>query len=143
MLGSQYGPENEIGLTRNSNSAGTITVEASTLHAAAHAASKACIITSIRRKILSTLHHRQPLLLIQKFQESAIKRQENRDMIQRNRVDVVHLGVVSHAIPLGPEIEHIEHCYHCFWGRSRLPTRPTTAAMAAVAAIVSFCFLSS
>lgn len=42
MFAWQYGPENEMGPTRNSDSDGTITVDASTLQAAAHAAWNAC-----------------------------------------------------------------------------------------------------
>jgi len=40
MFGWQYGPENEMGPTRNTD--GTITFDASTLQAAAHAAWNAC-----------------------------------------------------------------------------------------------------
>lgn len=47
MLGSQYGPENERGPTRNWYLAGTRSVDASTLHAAAHAAWNACVHNSI------------------------------------------------------------------------------------------------
>lgn len=43
MFAWQYGPENEMGPTRNTDSAGTIIIDASTLQAAAHAASNACI----------------------------------------------------------------------------------------------------
>lgn len=43
MFAWQYGPENEMGPTRNTNSAGTTTVDASTLHAAAHADWNACV----------------------------------------------------------------------------------------------------
>lgn len=42
MFAWQYGPENEMGPTRNSYSAGTINIDASILHAAAHAAWNAC-----------------------------------------------------------------------------------------------------
>jgi len=41
MLGSQLGPENEIGFTRKTEPDGTTIVEASILQAAAHASSKA------------------------------------------------------------------------------------------------------
>jgi hypothetical protein len=43
MFAWQYGPEKEIGPTRNTYSAGTINVDASTLQAAAHAAWNACV----------------------------------------------------------------------------------------------------
>jgi hypothetical protein len=43
MFGSQPGPEKETGLTRKTDPDGTTIVDASTLHAAAHAASKACL----------------------------------------------------------------------------------------------------
>ena len=43
MFGWQFGPEKVIGLTRNTNPYGTTMVDPSTLQAAAHAASNACI----------------------------------------------------------------------------------------------------
>lgn len=43
MLAWQYGPENETGPTRNWDPDGTMSVDASTLQAAAHAAWNACI----------------------------------------------------------------------------------------------------
>lgn len=45
MSDRQYGPENEMGPTRNSYSLGTSTVDSSTLHAAAQASSNACKAT--------------------------------------------------------------------------------------------------
>lgn len=44
MFGSQLGPEKETGFTKNTEPYGTTIVEPSTLQAASHAPSKACII---------------------------------------------------------------------------------------------------
>lgn len=43
MFAAQYGPENEMGPTRNWDPDGTMSVDASTLQAAAHAAWNACV----------------------------------------------------------------------------------------------------
>ena len=44
MFGWQFGPEKEIGLTKNTDPDGIIIVEASTLQVSIHAASNACIM---------------------------------------------------------------------------------------------------
>ncbi|KAJ6981197.1 hypothetical protein NC653_024562 [Populus alba x Populus x berolinensis] len=48
-----YGPEKEIGPTRNAYSAGTIIVDAATLQASAHAAWNACIAPEHHRSRVS------------------------------------------------------------------------------------------
>ncbi|KAJ6911530.1 hypothetical protein NC652_021973 [Populus alba x Populus x berolinensis] len=51
MSAWQYGPEKEIGPTRNAYSAGTIIVDAATLQAAAHAAWNACVAPIAARTV--------------------------------------------------------------------------------------------